>query len=116
LRQSSYRNRDKLLCWKSALTKLSQIQKMLEVAIEQESGAETANEHILRTGETEHRDGHMIDNDYQDDAVLQRLAFQKLHGDEGLAILLVDVVTGADVGMVQRRGRLRFAGGNGPRR
>ena len=36
-------------------------------------------------------------------SVLQRPAFQQLHGDEGLARVLVDVVNGADVRMVQRR-------------
>jgi hypothetical protein len=35
------------------------------------------------------------------DAVLEGLAFQQLHGDEGLTVVSVDVVDGADVGMVQ---------------
>ena len=43
------------------------------------------------------------------DAVLQRHAVQKLHGDERLAVLLADVVDRADVGMVQRGGGLRLA-------
>ena len=43
------------------------------------------------------------------DAMLQRHAVEKLHGDEGLAIVLSDLVDGADVGMIERRGRLRFA-------
>ena len=43
------------------------------------------------------------------DPVLQRQAIQKLHGDERLAVVLADLVNRADVGMVQRRGRLRFA-------
>ena len=43
------------------------------------------------------------------DAVLQRHALEKLHGDERLAVLLADVVNGADVGMIQCRCRLRFA-------
>ena len=39
-------------------------------------------------------------------AVLQRDTVQKLHGDEGLPVLVVNLVDGADVGMVQgRRGR-----------
>src|SRR5215472_5087196 len=42
------------------------------------------------------------------DAVLQRLALQEFHCDERLAVLLVDVIDRADVGMVQRRGRLSF--------
>ena len=39
---------------------------------------------------------------------LQRLAFKQLHGDEGLAFVLVDLVNGADVGMIQGGGRARF--------
>ncbi len=42
------------------------------------------------------------------DDVLQRRAFQKLHGDEGFAVLFTDVVDGADVGMVQRGGGFGF--------
>ena len=43
------------------------------------------------------------------DAVLQRLAVEKLHGDEGLAVLLADFIDGADVGMIQGGSGLRFA-------
>ena len=43
------------------------------------------------------------------DAVLQRHAIQKLHGDERLAVLLADFVDGADVGMVQGRSGSSFA-------
>jgi hypothetical protein len=43
------------------------------------------------------------------DLVLQRRALEKLHGNEGLAVLLADVVNRADVGMVQGRRRLSFA-------
>ena len=43
------------------------------------------------------------------DAMLQRHAVQKLHGDEGLAVLLADVVNGADVGMIQGGCGLGFA-------
>ena len=43
------------------------------------------------------------------DAVLERLAVEKFHGDEGLAVLLADVVNGADVRMIQRGGGLGFA-------
>src|SRR5579862_1790594 len=43
------------------------------------------------------------------DAALQRHTVEKLHGDEGMAVLLTDVVNGADVGMIQRGGGLRFA-------
>src|SRR5580693_8636580 len=41
--------------------------------------------------------------------MLQGCAVKKLHCDEGLAILLVNLVDGADVGMVQSRGGLGFA-------
>ncbi len=43
------------------------------------------------------------------DAVLQRHAVEILHGDERLAVLVVNFVDGADVRMVQRRGGLGFA-------
>src|SRR5580698_11446253 len=39
----------------------------------------------------------------------QGLSVEEFHGDEGLAVLLIDLVDGADVGMVQSRGRLRLA-------
>jgi len=35
------------------------------------------------------------------DAVLQHVSVQKLHGDEGPAVFLADVVDGADVRMIQ---------------
>ena len=41
--------------------------------------------------------------------MLQGHAVEKFHGDEGLALLIVDLVNGADVGMVESRGRLGFA-------
>ncbi len=43
------------------------------------------------------------------DAVLERHAVQEFHGDEGMAFVFADVVDSADVGMIQSRGRLRFA-------
>jgi hypothetical protein len=43
------------------------------------------------------------------DAVLQRHAVQKLHGDEGSPVRLVDLVDSADVRVVQRRRSLGFA-------
>ncbi len=42
------------------------------------------------------------------DRVLQRHAVQEFHGDESLAVLLINFVDGADVGMVERRCRLRL--------
>ena len=41
-------------------------------------------------------------------AVLERQPVEKLHGDERLAVLVVNFVDGADVGMVQRRGGVGF--------
>ena len=43
------------------------------------------------------------------DAVLQRQAVQKLHGDERFAVLVVNFVDGADVRMIQCGGSLGFA-------
>ena len=43
------------------------------------------------------------------DTMLQRHAVQKFHGDEGLTVVLIDFINGADIGMVQGRGRLRLA-------
>ena len=43
------------------------------------------------------------------DAVLEGLAFEKLHHDEILAIILIYVIDRADVGMVERRGGARLA-------
>ena len=43
------------------------------------------------------------------DLVLQRHAIQKLHGNKGLAVLVVNFVDGANVGMVQRRCSFGFA-------
>jgi hypothetical protein len=42
-------------------------------------------------------------------AMFERLALEKLHSDEGSAIVLTNVVNRANVGMVQRRGRASFA-------
>ncbi len=42
-------------------------------------------------------------------AMFQRDAIQKFHGDEGLGVLLADVINGADVGMIQSGSGLRFA-------
>jgi hypothetical protein len=43
------------------------------------------------------------------DAVLQRHPIQKLHGDERFAMLVVNFVDRADIGVIQRRGSFRFA-------
>ena len=42
------------------------------------------------------------------DAMLERGALQKFHSDEGLAVLFADIVDGADVGVIERRGGLSF--------
>ncbi len=42
------------------------------------------------------------------DAVLERVPFQKLHGDKRLPLVLADFVDHADVGMIQSRGGARF--------
>src|ERR1019366_6767111 len=41
--------------------------------------------------------------------MLQRHAIEEFHGNERSTVLLVNVVDGADVGMVQRRGGASFA-------
>jgi hypothetical protein len=46
-------------------------------------------------------------------AVLQRLAVEKLHGNELLAVLLADIVYGADVGVIQSGCGLRSSRWNG---
>ena len=43
------------------------------------------------------------------DLVLERDPFEVLHHDEGLAVLLVDLVNGADVGVVESGGRAGLA-------
>ena len=43
------------------------------------------------------------------DAMLQRHAIEKFHGNEGFAVLVVNFVDRADIGMIQRGGRLGFA-------
>jgi len=40
--------------------------------------------------------------------MFQRHAVQKLHDQEGMAVLLPDFVDRADIGMVESRGRLRL--------
>src|SRR5687768_14289473 len=42
-----------------------------------------------------------LDRSHFDDPALERLTFQKLHSDEGPALVLADLVYGADTGMVQ---------------
>ena len=43
------------------------------------------------------------------DSVLQRQAVEEFHGDESFAVLVVNLVNGADVRMVQGRGSFGFA-------
>ena len=43
------------------------------------------------------------------DAMLQRLALQQLHRDEGAAFVFANFVNRADIWMIQRRGRTRLA-------
>ena len=43
------------------------------------------------------------------DAMLERRAFQKFHGDKRFAVLIVNFVDRADVRMIQGRSRLGFA-------
>src|SRR3954447_14035323 len=43
------------------------------------------------------------------DPLLQALPLQLLHDDEGMALVVIDVMDNADVGMVQLRGGARFA-------
>ena len=43
------------------------------------------------------------------DHVLEGDAVEELHDEEGAAVVLADVVDGADVGMIQGGGRLGFA-------
>jgi hypothetical protein len=42
-------------------------------------------------------------------AVLERLAFEQLHGDEGATVVLVNIVDGADVRVIEGRGGAGFA-------
>jgi hypothetical protein len=43
------------------------------------------------------------------DCIFESLALKTFHGDEGFTIFFADVMDGADVGMVQRRGSFGFA-------
>jgi len=43
------------------------------------------------------------------DAMLESLTLEEFHGDKGAAFEFADIVNGANVGMIQRRGRARFA-------
>src|SRR5579863_1966979 len=43
------------------------------------------------------------------DLMLQRASVEVFHGDEGITVLLADIMNRTDVGMVQRRSCLRFA-------
>jgi hypothetical protein len=41
--------------------------------------------------------------------VLERLPFEELHGDKPSRVALIDFVNGADIRVIERRGRLRLA-------
>ncbi len=43
------------------------------------------------------------------DAMFKRRAFHELHGNKRLAVLLIDLVDGADVGVIQRRSSARLS-------
>ena len=43
------------------------------------------------------------------DLLLQRLAFEEGHGNEGLALDFIDLVDVADVGVIKCGGRFRFS-------
>jgi len=47
--------------------------------------------------------------------VVEGAAVEELHGDEGPPLFLADVVDGADIGVVQGRGRLGFPAKAGQR-
>jgi hypothetical protein len=53
--------------------------------------------------------GSLISVRLSGDAMLQRYALQKLHGNECMAVLLANILNGADIGVIQRRRRLSFA-------
>ena len=46
------------------------------------------------------------------DLLLQRLAFEEGHGNEGLAFDFIDLVDVADVGVIKCGGRFRFSSGD----
>jgi hypothetical protein len=52
---------------------------------------------------------HIGFDGFAGDAMPQRHAVEKLHDDEGMAILLPDLMNRADVGMIKRRCGLRLA-------
>ena len=56
-----------------------------------------------------------VSNGFARNAVLQRHALEKLHNDEGVPVLLTDVVNRADVGMIQGRSSLSLALESGER-
>ena len=52
---------------------------------------------------------HLDRKRFAADGMLERLSLQHLHRDEELPLVLADFVNSADVGMVEGRGRARFA-------
>ena len=65
---------------------------------------------LQRVGDLDRKQQQHVDVDRAaSDSMLQRHALEELHDDEGVAVLLADVVNRADVGMVQRGRGPRFS-------
>ena len=65
---------------------------------------------VERVGNLRAQFQHRIDGQrLSADSMLQRLPFQKFHGQERLALSFLDVVNRADVRVVERRGGARFS-------
>src|SRR5208282_4398709 len=78
----------------------------LDVAMDDSS----AVSRVERVGDLDgQREKHLVLGRSPRDAMLQRHAFEKFHGNKRLAILVADIVDRADVGMVQRRSSLGLA-------
>ncbi len=64
---------------------------------------------VQRIGHLHSETQHGVSSDWAtSNTILQRLAFEVLHGDERSAVLLADIVDRADMWMVQRRCGLGF--------
>ena len=62
-----------------------------------------------RFGDLHRQVEHGVELQLRRDALAKRLPLEQLHHDEGLAVVLFDVVNRADVRMVQCGGRARLA-------